>query len=103
MEVGGAAAKFNGSLENDHGSRAVNVVIAVDQDLLVVRDGTAKSAGGGGHTEQGGRRVQVIERRVEKFVSVFSGGDIACDEKPCDGGGKVQLRGEPCGYLFIRS
>ena len=43
VEIGRTPAKFNGSLENDDGSCAVDVVVAVDQDVFLARNRRRKA------------------------------------------------------------
>ena len=68
-----AAAQLDGGFQDDDGGGAVDVVVAVDEDLFVVGDGAAQALGGRVHAEHQVRRVQVVEAGVQELVRGFGG------------------------------
>jgi len=67
MEIGSAAAEFEGGLENDDGGGAIDVVVAVDEHFFFALDSSFQAIEGRFHTGHCQRVVQMIERRGKKM------------------------------------
>ena len=85
VEVGGAAAEFDGGFQNDDGHGAVDVVVAVDENGIFAFDGGVDAIDGGAQTghllgcvkmgDRGARKraaesASVMPRRISKRASV---------------------------------
>ena len=77
VEIGRAAAEFDRRLQNDHGHGAVDVVVAVNQNLLFAFDSRVDAVDGGAKAGHEFRRVQMGQRRREKPRGGFCIGDAA--------------------------
>src|SRR5690349_20281197 len=68
MEVCASSRDLNGFLENYDRSRAINVIIAIDQNAFAVSNRLLNARDRLAHSLHQIREVQVIELRAEKFL-----------------------------------
>ena len=83
VEVGSAATKFDGSLQNDDRHRAVDVVISVDQDWLFAFDSGVEAVDRGAQPGHLLRRVEIGERGRKKTLRLFAVCNTPPDKKRC--------------------
>ena len=65
-----AAAKPDGGDEKDNGHGAVDIVVAVDENLFVTVDGAFETRDGLGHVAESQGVVKLVERGMEKAAGV---------------------------------
>ncbi len=75
-----AAEHFDCGFEQDDSGGPVHVVVAVEQNRFLARDGRFDAFHGGLHAEHQQRIVQVRNFRIEKCKG-FAGGDDAASDK----------------------
>src|SRR5262249_25063292 len=61
VKIGGAAAKLNRGFQDDDCRGSVDVVVAIDQDLLSIDNGSAYAFDGFTHAAHQVRRVQLLQ------------------------------------------
>ncbi len=81
MEVGGAAAEFDGSLQDDDGGGAVHVVVAVDEDGFFALDGGIEPVDRRLHAAHQIGRVKMSERGREKARGGFGVRNVAREQE----------------------
>ena len=81
VEANFAAEHFDCGFEKDDGGGAVHVVVAVEQNRFLARDGRFDTFHGGLHAEHQQRIVQLGHFRIEKCEGFAGGGDAASDEE----------------------
>ncbi len=81
VKVGCAAAKFDGGFQDDHRHRAVNVIVAVDEDWFLAFDGRIQAVDGRAQSRHLLRRVKMRQARREKTLrGVRIGNAPACQQ-----------------------
>src|SRR5258708_28854308 len=68
VEISGAAEEFDHCLEDDNGGGAVNVIVAVNEDVFLAGNGVFPTKDGGRHAEHVIRRVHLIPGWVQKMT-----------------------------------
>ena len=95
-----AAEHFERASQDDRGGDAVDVVVAVDRDLLALRDRALQPRNGDVHARQPKRIVQVIERGIQEPRGHFGVAEPAHAEQPRDRRMHIQ-RGGQRGRLLV--
>jgi len=75
-----AAAEFQSGLQDDDGSGAVHIVVAINEDGFLPFDGRSEAIDGGAQARHEVRRVEPGKRWVQKAVSVFGCNDATGGE-----------------------
>ena len=75
------AQHFDGGLEQDDGDGAVDVVVAIEKDGLVCRDGAFEALDRNGHSEHEEGIVKMRRLGVEEGEGLGDSGDAACDQQ----------------------
>ena len=89
VELRGAAAEFDHGFQDDDGGGAVDVVVAVDEDVFFLGDGGLQALDGGLHAEHQVRRMQMRELRREKAIGLFRTDDTAGGQESRNDGGQL--------------
>ena len=92
MEANLAAEQFNCGLKQDDGGGAVHVIVTVEQDGFLARDGCFDALHGRLHAEHKERIVELCNFRIEERESFAGGGDAASDQE------FGQYGGNPCSF-----
>ena len=91
MEFRRAAAELDGGLEDDDCGGAIDVVVAVDEDRLLVLDGGFDPVNGRLHTGHQVGRVQVSECGSQETFGGFGSGDAPHDQQAGEGRGDARV------------
>ncbi len=87
---------LDGCFEEDGGCRAVDVVVAVDEDGLACADGLLDAGHGDVHAEHQARVEEIFDGGIEKSVGGCGISQAAGDQKVGDGGWAAEMCGEGC-------
>ena len=81
--------------QNHRGRDAVDVVVAVDRDPLLARDGGHDAIDRDAHVGEPHRIVELVERRVQKARGELRVAEPALTQKPGDGRIDAERAGQP--------
>src|SRR6185437_279115 len=81
MEVRFATTECNGGLQDDYSSRAIHVVVAVDENAFFTLDGRVEAIDGSSHASEEIRRVELIDGWGEERPGIFRRIDSAQDKQ----------------------
>ena len=88
--------------EQNDGRRAVDVVVAVEQDGLPVRDSGFHAFDRRSHAKHEQRVVKLGDFRIEEREGFCGGGDAARDEQFCQNQGNARCGGQSFGLVRVR-
>ena len=94
VEIDHAAEVSDGVPENGAGGDAVDVVVAVDDDLLLVANGPGHALGRLGEARNAGRIMQALQARPQKFMAILRLMNAAIEQKLCDYRRSLQARSQ---------
>ena len=97
-----ASQHFDGGFEKDDSDRAVDVVVAIEEDGLVRGDGAFETVDGGGHAPHQEWIVEVRGLGVEEGEGLGGGGDATRNEQLGEDEGQARITGERCGSIGVR-
>ena len=95
------AEQLEGAAQDDGRGHAVHVVVAVDRNPLLARDGAHDPIDRHAHVGQPHRIVQMIERRVQKAARQFRVAEPALTKQPGDGRLDGERRRQPPGGFLV--
>jgi hypothetical protein len=102
MEADFAAEHFDCGLEQDYGGGAVDVVVAVEKDRLMLRDGLLKAGDGCVHAKHLHGVVEMGEFGVEEGEGLVGVRDAASDEQLGKDMRQMSGFGQFCGCFRMR-
>ena len=89
-----AAEELQRAAQDHRGRDAVDVVVAVNRNPLVVRHRREHTIDRHAHSGERHRIVELVERRIEKPERAFGIGEAALAEEPRDDGRDVESGGK---------
>ncbi len=97
-----AAEHLDGRLEQNDGNRAVDVVVAVEEDRFACGDGVFEAFDGGAHAEHEEGIVEVRRLGVEEGEGLGGGRNAARDEQFGEDEREARLAGQGGGLVRMR-
>ncbi len=91
VKVGDTTAHRDRGQQNHDGHRAVRVVIAIDENFFLTRDGGAQAFDCRAHATHQVRRVQMRKGRIEEALGVFRIANAAQHQQSRDCGQQLRL------------